>query len=201
MIIRFLDNRKKQLRDWVLRWAHSAHSQAALFLLSFSESAFFPVPPDLLLIAILSAGAKHWLYYAGVTLLGSVLGGLFGYFIGWGLYETVGYRIVDFYNLNEAINIIGMKYSEHAFLTVFIAAFTPIPYKVITISAGLFKVEFFAFIAASLVGRGARFFAVAFLMRLFGRQLARMLYKYFNLFSLIAGALVIAGFIGLKLLF
>lgn len=195
-----MDDLKKRLKDWVLKWAHSVHSQTALFALAFAESSFFPVPPDLLLIAILAAGARRWIYYAWLTLTGSILGGIFGYLIGWGFYEVLGHKIVEFYNLQETINSIGIKFSDNAFLVVFTAAFTPIPYKLITISAGLFKVSFWQFILASFVGRGVRFFIIAFFMRLFGKNISSVIYKYFNLVSLVIITLIIAGFAAIKFL-
>ena len=86
--------------------------------------------------------SKKWWYYAAVCTAGSVLGGMFGYLIGWGFYEAIGQKIVDIYNLQATVDAIGLKYSANAFLTVFTAAFTPIPYKLITITAGLFQISF-----------------------------------------------------------
>jgi len=191
---------KNGLRDWVLSYAHGIHSQAALFFLSFAESSFFPVPPDVLLIAILAASAERWKYFASITLLGSVLGGLLGYFIGWGFYETIGYRIASFYELGGLIENFALRYEESAFWVIFIAAFTPIPYKVITISAGLFKVPLTIFLAASLVGRGGRFFILAFLLKLFGKKINGFVYNYFNLFSFLIILVIVLGFLAVSLL-
>jgi len=132
---------------------------------------------------------------------GSVLGALLGYFIGWGLYETVGKLIVDTYNLHAVVELIGRKYSENAFMTVFTAAFTPIPYKAITITAGLFKISLPVLIAASIIGRAGRFFIVAGVLRIFGKTIADSIEKYFNILSIAFVLLGIIGFILLKYAF
>jgi len=186
---------------------------AALFLIAFFEASFFPIPPDILLIAILMASAspaiggfsrhkaRSWWWYAGVTTLGSVSGALLGYAIGWGFYETVGYRIADAYNLNEAIKFIGSKFEQHAFLTIFTAAFTIIPFKVFTISAGLFKVSVWQMVFASVLGRGLRFFAIAWLMHRFGKRLNKIMLRYFNIISIIFIGILILAFAVYKLAF
>lgn len=190
-----------KLRSWTLKHKDSPYVVWILFFIAFTESSFFPIPPDVLLIGILALSASRWKYFAFITLSGSLLGAAGGYFIGWGLFSAFGQKIVDFYNLQSAVDVIGVKYSQNAFLTVFIAAFTPIPYKVITISAGLFKIDFLAFILASLAGRGARFFGVAFLMKLFGPKIEKILEKYFNIASIIFVALLVGGFLILKYVF
>ena len=121
----FVFNSLERLRLWTLKWADSKHSALALFALAFAESSFFPIPPDVLLIGILAINPKKWWYYATVCAIGSVLGGMFGYLIGWGFYEAVGQKIVDIYNLQATVDAIGLKYSANAFLTIFTAAFTP----------------------------------------------------------------------------
>lgn len=194
-------NLKTKLKDWVLKWADSTHSKSALFLLAFTESSFFPIPPDLLLIAILMAGARLWWYYAGIALIGSLLGGIFGYFIGWGFYESVGAPLVEFYNLGDLMSRIAIGYEAGAFWVIFIAAFTPVPYKLITISAGLFNISFIPFIVASLIGRGGRFFLIAFLMKVFGKDISRIIYKYFNMVSILAVIAILLGFVLIKFLF
>ncbi len=209
----FISKITERLRAWTLRWARSPHMAVALFLIAFFEASFFPIPPDILLIAILMASAspaiggfsrhkeRSWWWYAGIATLGSVLGALLGYAIGWGFYETVGYRIADAYNLNEAIKFIGSKFKQHVFLTIFTAAFTIIPFKVFTISAGLFKVSVWQMVFASILGRGMRFFAISWLIRRFGARLNHLIFKYFNILSIIFIALLIAGFLALKFFF
>lgn len=197
----FIFNSLERLRSWTLNWANSKHSAAALFSLAFAESSFFPVPPDVLLIGVLAINSKRWWHYALVCTLGSVAGGMFGYFIGWALFEAIGKRIVDFYNLHAAVDAIGIKYGQHSFLTVFTAAFTPIPYKLITITAGLFKISFFSLVTASIIGRGARFFMIAFALKLFGAKINNLVIKYFNVVSLAAAVVVVLSFVAIKFVF
>ncbi|PIR58045.1 MAG: cytochrome B [Parcubacteria group bacterium CG10_big_fil_rev_8_21_14_0_10_38_31] len=201
MIFSFLNNLREWMKSWILRYANSRHATRALFALSFAESSFFPIPPDFLLVAILVTRRRYWWYYAFITLLGSLLGGVVGYVIGFLFFSSVGKIIVDFYGLNEVMQNLAFKYEANVFWTVFIAAFTPIPYKIITISAGFFNISLFYFIIASLVGRGGRFFIIAFIMKIFGKKVSSSIYRYFNLFSFIFVALVIAVFFIFKFLF
>lgn len=197
----FIFNKLERIRLWTLKWADSKHSAAALFFLAFAEASFFPVPPDVLLIGILAVSSVKWWRYALICVAGSVMGGMFGYFIGWAFYEAIGQRVVNLYNLQTAVDAIGLKYSQHAFLTVFTAAFTPIPFKLITITAGLFKISFWQVVAASVVGRGARFFMVALFLRIFGKKFNGLVVKYFNALSLAAFIFVILGFVAVKFIF
>lgn len=197
----FIFNNLEKIRQWTLKWADSKHSAAALFFLAFAEASFFPVPPDVLLIGILAISSVKWWRYALICVAGSVVGGMFGYVIGWAFYEAIGQRVVDLYNLQPAVDAIGLKYSQHAFLTVFTAAFTPIPFKLITITAGLFKVSFWQVVIASVIGRGARFFMVALFLRIFGKKFNGLVVKYFNALSLAAFIFVIIGFAAVKFIF
>ncbi|MCK6462763.1 MAG: DedA family protein [Candidatus Pacebacteria bacterium] len=197
----FFLNSLQKLRFWTLKWADSKNSALALFILAFAEASFFPIPPDVLLIGILAINSTKWLKYAIICTAGSVLGGLFGYLIGWGFYEAVGQRIVDFYGLQATVDAIGLKYSQHAFWTVFTAAFTPIPFKVITITAGLFKISLIQLVAASVVGRAARFFMVALILKFFGKRVNNLVIKYFDILSLAAVVVVILSFVAIKYVF
>ncbi len=195
-------NRKlKEIYLWTLAWAKSPHARPALFLIAFIESSCFPIPPDVLLIAMVLANRKSWFITGLICTVGSVCGALLGYMIGWGFYETIGKVIVQTYHLEETVRLIGLQYNNNAFLTVFTAAFTPIPYKAITITAGLFKISLAVLIIASVIGRGARFFLVALLLRIYGEKIGRSLEKYFDLFTLIFMALFIIGIVLLKYVF
>lgn len=191
----------RKMYDWTVHWARTKNAPYALFGVAFIESSFFPIPPDVLLIAMVVADNSKWIRYAFICTLGSILGALFGYFIGWGLYETVGKVIVDTYHLQQVVELIGRKYSENAFLTIFTAAFTPIPYKAITITAGLFRISLTVLIAASIIGRAGRFFLVAGSLRIFGKKIADSIEKYFDILSLVLAALLIIGFLLLKYVF
>jgi len=185
----------RRLYEWVLHWAHTPYGIWALFVLAFTESSFFPIPPDVLLIALaLSIPAKSF-RYALICSAGSVLGGLFGYFIGWQLMDLVGFPIMKFYGILEQYETVRQSYEEYNAVIVFIAAFTPIPYKLITITAGAFKLNILTFTIASLIGRSARFFLVAWLIHRFGQRIKEFIEKYFDILSLIFVGLVVLGFI------
>lgn len=170
-----------------------------LFLISFAESSFFPIPPDLLLMPIVARLRSKWWYYAAITTAASVIGGMFGYLIGALFFNFVGTLLVKTYHLESELEHVSMLFQQNAFWAIFTAAFTPIPYKIFTIAGGLFKINFLVFVIASILGRGMRFFAVAYLMKLFGASIGKLAFKYFNLLTLVVG-IVIIGFIAYKFL-
>jgi len=185
MFFRFLNNTKDRIRNWAVRHAEGPHARFWLSALSFSEASFFPIPPDIILIAILLANkARQWLYHVLLTVGFSVLGGIAGYGIGFFFFDVFGDPIISFYGLEEEFFSLKNVFDETVFWTIFAAAFTPIPYKIFTITAGLFSVNFFVFITASILGRGIRFFVIGFVLKLYGNRIADVLYKYFNIFSL-----------------
>jgi len=180
-----LQTLKDSLGAWAVRHAEGKHVKRWLFGLSFAESSFFPIPPDVLLVAILMTRERvRAFYYATITTVGSVLGGLFGYAIGYFLFQTIGVWLVQIYHLESQMITVQKLFADNAFFAIFTAAFTPIPYKIFTISAGLFSINIPIFIIASILGRGGRFFAVATVMRYFGGHIARVFYRYFNILSI-----------------
>jgi membrane protein YqaA with SNARE-associated domain len=191
----------KKLYDWVLHWAETPYAVPALFILSFCESSFFPVPPDVLLIALAISIPKKSFKYAAICSVASVLGGILGYYIGFYSYEAIGKPIVDFYHGQEIMNAIKLKYDQHGFLGILIAAITPIPYKVFTIASGVFKFDFLLFLIASILGRSFRFFVVAGLIWKFGPAIKDFIDKYFNLLSYVFIVLLAGGFILMKYVF
>ncbi|MDQ5957831.1 MAG: hypothetical protein QG665_157 [Patescibacteria group bacterium] len=195
--------KKNSWSDSIRRWSvvHADEKSTSwwLGLLSFTESSFFPIPPDVMLVAILTA-SRRWAYYALVTTLGSVLGGMAGYFIGHFFFDLVGTKIIALYQLQDEMQKVGELYEANAFWAIFTAAFTPIPYKVFTISAGFFKIDFLTFVVASVIGRGLRFFIVAYLMKIFGQAMGEVIYKYFNIFSLLVAGAIAGGIIILYLI-
>lgn len=188
----------KKMYNWTIHWAKTGQAPYALLGVAFMESSFFPIPPDVLLIAMVMAERKKWLRYATICTIGSVLGALFGYLIGWGFYEAVGKIIVNTYKLQPMVDKVGRMYADNAFLTVFTAAFTPIPYKVITIAAGLFKISIATLVIASIIGRAGRFFLVAAALRIFGKKIEDSIEKYFDILSLVFVILLVGGFVFLK---
>lgn len=163
-----------------------------LALVSFAEASFFPLPPDMFLMPMVALRREKWFGYSLVTALYSVLGGLFGYFIGWVLYSTVAEPLIDFYNLSAQVEQVGVLFQGNTFWAVFVSAFTPIPYKVFTIASGIFRVDILIFLAASFSGRWLRFLFEAWLMKRFGEQIARAVFKSFNTLSVVFVLLVLA---------
>ncbi|MFN4261266.1 MAG: YqaA family protein [Gemmataceae bacterium] len=189
----------RRLYDWVLSLAHRQHSTTALFLLSFAESSFFPIPPDVLQIALtLERRGRAW-FYALISTLGSVLGGVAGYLIGWGLWELVSGFFFRYIFSQDVFEHVQHLYQKYDFWCVFVAAFTPIPYKVFTVGAGVFQISLFMLIIASCVGRGARFFLVAGLLYIFGPPVRQFIDKYFNWVCLVFAVLLVGGFALVKL--
>lgn len=191
----------RKIYNWVLHWAETPYGTWALFLLAFSESSFFPIPPDVLLIALAVAVPRKSLKYALVCSAGSVLGGCFGYLIGWQFMAGIGEKIISFYGLSAKVEYIGALYQEYDAWAIGIAGFTPIPYKVFTISAGMFHINFPVFIFASIVSRSARFFLVGGLIYIFGPQIQAFIEKYFNILAVAFTILLVGGFILIKQLF
>jgi membrane protein YqaA with SNARE-associated domain len=188
----------RKLYDWVLHWAETRYGVPALALVSFTESSFFPVPPDPLLMALCLGIPERSFWYAAVCSLMSVLGGVFGYLIGWGIWEVVKELFLTYVFSQDAFTYVSIKYEQNAFLAILAAAFTPIPYKVFTVAAGVFKVNLLTLIIASVIGRSARFFLEAGLIYFFGARVKVLIDKYFNLFVTLFFVLVVLGFIAVK---
>ncbi len=196
----YTSEKLRKLYNWVLSWADSRYSTLALFILAFAESSFFPIPPDVLLIALsISKPKKAW-FYALVCALGSVLGAFFGYFIGLALYETIGAKIIALFQYQSYFEQVGVMYEKNAFLFILTAAFTPIPYKVFTIAAGVWSINIATMTLASIIGRGSRFFIVSALIFFFGQRIKGFIDKYFNILTLVFLALLVGGFFAIKYL-
>ena len=191
----------KNLYHWVLSWSETPYGTWALFLLAFSESSFFPIPPDVLLIALAVGKPEKSFKFAAVCALGSVLGGIMGYIIGWQFMAAIGDKIVEFYGLSHKVDYIEALYNRYDAWAVGIAGFTPIPYKVFTIAAGVFKISFPVFVAASAVSRSARFFLVGGLIYRFGPGIQTFIDKYFNLLAVVFTVLLVGSFFLLKYVF
>jgi membrane protein YqaA with SNARE-associated domain len=191
----------KKLYDWVLHWAETPYGVPALFLLAFAESSFFPVPPDVLLIALAISIPKKSFKYAMICTVGSILGGMVGYIIGLELIDTVGIPILNFYGAMDKYQYIQDLYMKYDAWAVGIAGFTPIPYKVFTIAAGAFKIDFLVFVLASIAGRAGRFFLVSGIIYFFGPTIKSFIDRYFNLLCFAFMILLIGGFILVKYIF
>jgi len=194
----------RHLYDWVLHFADTKHGVTALFCLSFAESSFFPVPPDVLLAPLALGAPKKWFRFALACSIASVLGGILGYFIGMFLWDQIsGWVFAHCASIGfTEENFAKFKnlYNEYDSAIVFTCGFTPLPYKVCTISAGVAEISFFGFLVASTVSRSARFFLVAGLFGWKGEAIKPFIDKYFNWLSLAFTILLIGGFVALKLL-
>ena len=194
----------KRMYDWVLHWAETPYGIPALFLLAFAESSFFPIPPDVLLIALAVSIPARAFKFAMVCAAGSILGGIAGYGIGYFLWDPAGVSQIFFNYIPgftpHVYEKVAESYNQHGFEIVFLAGFTPIPYKVITITAGVFQIQFWMFLIASAVSRSARFFLVATLFYFFGAGIKKWVDKYFEAVVLAFTVLLIGGFAAIKFL-
>lgn len=200
----------KRLYDWLLHWADTPYGVIVLFIWAFAESSFFPIPPDAFLIAMVLGARLKAFNFALWASVASVLGGIAGYLIGYFLWWSGPGEftaIAEFFFANvpgftpEQFNRVQGLYEEWGFWVVFTAGFTPIPYKVITISAGAFDISMVVFVIASAVGRSARFFLVAALLWKYGEPVREFIDKRFNLLSIVFVVLLLGGFFVLKVLF
>ncbi len=184
-----------RLYMWTIKWAQTGYAKVALFLVALTESSFFPIPPDVLLIAMTVADRFKWWLYASIATIGSVLGAAIGYYIGYALFGSVGQAIVDFYGLQEYFTTVQARYEQNVMLAIFAAAFTPIPFKVFTLAGGFFAVSLPQMLIGALLGRAGRFFAVALALRLFGKVIADSIERYFNILSILFLVLLVGGFV------
>jgi membrane protein YqaA with SNARE-associated domain len=197
-----LDTPRRWLRalyDWTLHWAGTPQALTALFLIALVESSVFPIPPDVLLIAIVAARPLAWIRAAAICTAGSVVGGMIGYAIGAGFMATLGQAIVDFYEAQAAWDrVVELYNGRWGIWFLAAAAFTPIPYKVATIAAGATLMPFAPFVAVSTLGRAGRFVLVAAILRVFGPEVRRRLEAHFDLAALLFFALLVGGFLVLR---
>jgi len=192
----------RRLYNWVLHWAETPYGVPALFLLAFAESSFFPIPPDVLLIALALGCTVRSYYFAFISSLGSVLGGVLGYLIGMFTWSLVGHYFflyIPGFTHDQFAHVQGL-FGQYNFWIVFAAGFTPIPYKIFTIGAGVFQVNFPLFLFASAVSRSLRFFLVGALIHHFGCPIRGFIDKYLNQLTWLFTILLIGGFLLLKTL-
>lgn len=192
----------RRIYDWTLSLARRPYAAWALFLISFAESSFFPVPPDVLLAPLcLGERRKSW-WFATICTLGSVLGALAGYLIGWLAWDTISPFMFNYVPgfTQEHFADVDAWYRNWGVLVLFIAAFTPIPFKVFTIAGGVFHQAMVPFLLVSAVGRASRFFLVAGLLWWIGPRAEPFIDKYFNWLTLAMVALVVLGVVVLKVL-
>lgn len=192
----------KRLYDWMLSWGNSRWGGLALFLFALAESSFFPIPPDVLLIALCLGVTTRSFRYGAICLSGSIVGAMIGYAIGFFCWQnTAGeytalanWFFAHVFSLESFLNV-GELYDKYNFWIVFTAGFTPLPYKIFTITGGLFHINFAMFIIASIVSRGLRFMLIAALIWKFGAPIKTFIDKYFNLLAIAFTVLLIGSFV------
>jgi membrane protein YqaA with SNARE-associated domain len=189
-------NPVRRLYNWMLSWAERPGGPIALGVITFAESSFFPIPPDPLLLALALGRPRRALFFASIATAASVAGGVFGYWLGRFLWESVsGFFFGHVPGVTpEAFASVQSLYHQYDFWAVFLAGFTPLPYKVFTLASGVFLISFPVFVVASTVSRGARFFILAGLVHFFGPQIKGFIDKHFDRLAWIFAILLVAGF-------
>ena len=198
-LFNFTRQRIRQLYDWTLHWAKTPQSTLALFLIALIESSIFPIPPDVLLIAIVAARPSAWLLAASICSIGSLLGAIVGYGIGFAFMSSLGDPIIAFYGASDDWNEFLLLADRWGMWFLAAAAFTPIPFKVATIASGAAGLPFIPFVLISAVGRSSRFLAVSTVLRIFGPKVRAVLERHFDLATVLFVSLLIGGFAVLRL--
>jgi membrane protein YqaA with SNARE-associated domain len=190
----------KNLYNWTI--VKSRHPKAILFLslISFAESSFFPIPPDIILIPMVIANRIKAFFYALICTISSVLGGLLGYCIGYFFFNSFGILILNYYGLSDQFNNFEQYYAEYGIWIILGAGFTPFPFKFITIASGVFGFNIFIFICISFIARGFRFYLIAFLLKIFGERIEKVIDKYFNILLTVFFIILVGGTLILKFL-
>lgn len=190
----------KKLYDWTLGLAQSPHALWGLAFVAFLESSVFPIPPDILMIPMIIAAPSRAFLIAGVALVASVAGGVMGYAIGWGAFESVGRPVLEFYGKTDAFDDFALRYNAFGPWAVLIAGVTPFPYKVITILSGSTGLNFGVFMLSSVIARGLRFFVVAALLWKFGEPIRDFIERRLGLVFAVFILLLLGGFYVVKFL-
>ncbi len=188
----------RSLYDWVVGLSERPNAVRTLFVIAFAESSFFPIPPDVLLIPLAIGVPRRALRFAALCTVGSSLGALVGYFLGLEFYEAIGQRIVAFYSAGEQYERVQALYQRWDVVAIALAGFTPIPFKIFTITAGVFKINLITFTIVVLLSRGARFFLLGGLIWRFGPSIRNFVDRYFNLLVILFSILLVGGFLIVK---
>jgi membrane protein YqaA with SNARE-associated domain len=191
----------RRLYDWMMAKARDDRAPHALFWVSFIESSFFPIPPDVMLVPMVIANrAKAW-FYATVATVGSVIGGAFGYALGYFFFEQLGRPILEFYGKAESFGEFTSWFNEWGVWILIIKGMTPFPYKVLTIAAGVTHMPLIEFMLASIVARAMRFYLVAGLLYFFGEPIREFIEKRLTLVTTVFVILLVLGFVAIKYMF
>ena len=188
----------RSLYNWTLEKAEHKYSTWILGLVSFAESSFFPIPPDILLIPMVIAKRVRAWTYAFICTFSSVLGGMVGYGIGYFFYNSIGIIIIDAYHLSNSFSSFESYYNQYGILIVLGAGFTPFPFKFITIASGVFNLNILLFITTTIIARGLRFYLIAGLLFVFGEKIKVLIDKYFNILAILFFILLIGSVLLIK---
>lgn len=188
------DSWLRRCYHWTLSWADHPHAKWALFLIALIESSVFPIPPDVLLIALALGRSDHSFRFAAISTAGSTVGAAIGYLIGMALFVSVAMPIIEFYGVVPQFELAQGWFESYGVAIILIAGFSPIPFKVFTIAAGAFGLPFFLFMLASLASRGARFYLEAALLHWGGPTLRAFVERHFEWITIAVTVLVVAGF-------
>ena len=193
-------NLLRKLYDWTLEKSKDPKAPWFLAIISFSESSFFPIPPDIILVPmIIAKRVKAWAY-AFVCTVSSVIGGVAGYCIGYFFFTNIGTLIVEYYDLSDQFNSFEVYYNQYGMWIVLGAGFTPFPFKFITIASGFFNLNIFLFIGVAIIARGLRFYLLALLLKIFGEMIKNLIDKYFNFLATLFFILLVGSIVLLKFL-
>ena len=190
----------KALYNWTIKLSATRYALWALAIVAFAESSFFPIPPDLLLIPLIIAKPKNAYLIAFIAMIASVLGGGLGYYIGLKLYETVGIIIINFYHAQQLFLEFQAQFNKYGAAAVLFAGVTPFPYKIITISSGIAGMPIYQFFIFSIIARGARFFIIAILLRLYGEPIRNFIERHLSLLFIAFMVLLVFGFLLIKVI-
>ena len=191
----------RRLYDWTLSLAARPSAPYALAAVSFAESSFFPVPPDVMLVPMMLARPDRAWAYALICTVSSVVGGVVGYMIGLFLYDSIGSWLFQVYGLTEGAETFRHSYAEYGHWVILLKGLTPIPYKLVTITSGFAGYSLFWFVVLSIITRGARFFVIALLMTRFGPVIKSLIDRHFNLIAVLAIVALVGGFVAFRYLF
>ncbi|MDB4229084.1 VTT domain-containing protein [Paracoccaceae bacterium] len=190
----------KAFYNWTIKLSATRYALWALAIVAFAESSFFPIPPDLLLIPLIIAKPKNAYLIAFIAMIASVLGGGLGYYIGLKLYETMGIIIINFYHAQQLFLEFQAQFNKYGAAAVLFAGVTPFPYKIITISSGIAGMPIYQFFIFSIIARGARFFIIAILLRLYGEPIRDFIERHLNLLFIVFMVLLVLGFLLIKVI-
>jgi|SRR5688572_22993871 len=184
----------RALYDWTLRLASHRHAVRSLAVISFCESSFFPIPPDVMVVPMVLARREQAYWIATVCTISSVLGGMLGYAIGYFLYDSVGLWLINLYGAHDANSDFQHWYAQYGAAIILVKGLTPIPFKLVTIASGFAAFSFPLFVATALITRGARFFAIAWLLRRYGAPVQEFIEKRLSLVGWAFLGVLVGGF-------